>query len=911
MARKVGYFSSGIYDRETDLSIVTQNVGTFAGGAVAMMEKGPAFEIIPSSTFSERTEWFGGLNPKFPSSYFAKQYLEQASNYKEIRILGLEGYKDTKAFVISYDMDGVTPTTVNGSNVITAPYEAGPQAIAAILKPRRGLSKEVVTITVQPYTDPQSVVSCTDNKFVLHILYDDDTTIDVVCSLRPDSREYLPKLFGETADSKNKLFGETVPVWVDFIIPSVEKKIQAVTSFTAPKSYYYPGDNVPLSALDIKQGVTNIDTDFLYTPFTIAAITNASPIVVQTTGNHNLSAGDTVVITGVAGNTAANGIWYISIVDATHFELYADSALTVPSVGNGAYTPASGVVRKNYVPSWEKEFLDFSNTTYQTPATPWFVSNIDANGEYKRLFRLWSISDGESANTKIKVEIANINPNANSGTGTFDIFIKPFNSTEDGQRAILEAWTDLSMDPTNDNYIFKQIGDGNDEELHSKYVLIEMQDEYEPEVLNSELPYGVEGYPISTGVTMEDVNWTSEYNLTQNFARQTLGLANNSINMFKAVVPNQLAYRSVITGSNYTGKGFHLNELADTNKFVVAPKEITTQLDSNGDPKEQFTGDAQTDKQRMKYTVCFYGGFDGWNVYSERTWGDTNSKDYEALAQAVEIFNDRESLFADITVMVTPDINVDNHESAVRLVNEMCIARQDVLQLVDLKYDADVVIQAAASSIETCSVRNSFAASYYPHLQFKDVVNRINLWVPPSVMALSTIAYVDSTAGVGQPPAGSIYTVTNDILRPRRRIRVEERDILKKAGINAITVFPGTGMEITESRTMQTYFSSLSFIHNRLILNYAKKTLNQLLHPLLHQLNNEITAQALINAVQPVFDRLKKKYRIQDFTISAENSNDDRVTLYGTVSITMYYPVERIVMDYVLKDNNFTFNQIG
>jgi hypothetical protein len=118
-------------------------------------------------------------------------------------------------------------------------------------------------------------------------------------------------------------------------------------------------------------------------------------------------------------------------------------------------------------------------------------------------------------------------------------------------------------------------------------------------------------------------------------------------------------------------------------------------------------------------------------------------------------------------------------------------------------------------------------------------------------------------------------------------------------------------MEITESRTMQTYFSSLSFIHNRLILNYAKKTLNQLLHPLLHQLNNEITAQALVNAVQPVFDRLKKKYRIADFKIIAENSNDDRVTLYGTIELTMYYPVERIVMDYVLKDNNFTFNQIG
>ena len=95
-----------------------------------------------------------------------------------------------------------------------------------------------------------------------------------MCSLRPESREYLPKLFGTDPKSKNKLFGVTVPVWVDFIIPSVEKKIQAVTTITAPKAYYYPGDNTPLSVLDIKTGVCNIDTDFVYSAFTVASISS-------------------------------------------------------------------------------------------------------------------------------------------------------------------------------------------------------------------------------------------------------------------------------------------------------------------------------------------------------------------------------------------------------------------------------------------------------------------------------------------------------------------------------------------------------------------------------------------------------------------------------------------------------------
>jgi hypothetical protein len=77
----------------------------------------------------------------------------------------------------------------------------------------------------------------------------------------------------------------------------------------------------------ILQGTTNV-----------SAATNATPIVITTSAVHGLVTGDTVVITGAAGNTAANGTWEVTVTSTTQFSLTG-------SAGNGAWT-SGGTVRK-------------------------------------------------------------------------------------------------------------------------------------------------------------------------------------------------------------------------------------------------------------------------------------------------------------------------------------------------------------------------------------------------------------------------------------------------------------------------------------------------------------------------------------------------------------------------------------
>lgn len=66
---------------------------------------------------------------------------------------------------------------------------------------------------------------------------------------------------------------------------------------------------------------------------TVSNATNASPIVVTTSASHNLSTGDQILISGVQGNTAANGRWTVSVLSSTTFSLTG-------STGNGNFTSA-------------------------------------------------------------------------------------------------------------------------------------------------------------------------------------------------------------------------------------------------------------------------------------------------------------------------------------------------------------------------------------------------------------------------------------------------------------------------------------------------------------------------------------------------------------------------------------------
>ncbi|HEY2414173.1 MAG TPA: choice-of-anchor L domain-containing protein, partial [Pirellulaceae bacterium] len=91
-----------------------------------------------------------------------------------------------------------------------------------------------------------------------------------------------------------------------------------------------PGYVIPGSPIDPNTGID-------------PGVTNSYPIIIHTTTAHNLQDGDTVQVSGVLGTTNANGVFKVTVIDATHFALNG-------TTGNGAYTNNGGAS----IPTWSK-----------------------------------------------------------------------------------------------------------------------------------------------------------------------------------------------------------------------------------------------------------------------------------------------------------------------------------------------------------------------------------------------------------------------------------------------------------------------------------------------------------------------------------------------------------------------------
>lgn len=116
---------------------------------------------------------------------------------------------------------------------------------------------------------------------------------------------------------------------------------------------------------------------------TVAGATNASPIVITTSAAHGFATGDTVDVSGVTGNTAANGEWTIAVVNATRFSLTG-------SAGNGAYAGGGTAVDTSLTPQFQipsdgdDEFAATVNAAFEALADrTQFLCRRLRNGTYR------------------------------------------------------------------------------------------------------------------------------------------------------------------------------------------------------------------------------------------------------------------------------------------------------------------------------------------------------------------------------------------------------------------------------------------------------------------------------------------------------------------------------------------------
>ena len=152
-----------------------------------------------------------------------------------------------------------------------------------------------------------------------------------------------------------------------------------------------------------------------------------------------------------------------------HYEVYDQYAVVTGSgkdIGKNVATSGfedvafvlTGTLGSNAGSATKPNFESFEDR-FQTAFSSYVVSQKFGGTSYD-LFKVHALDDGAYANTKLKVSIRNITPSTDPTSlyGTFDLFVRDFSDTDENP-IVLESFIGLSLNPSNEKYVAKAIGD--------------------------------------------------------------------------------------------------------------------------------------------------------------------------------------------------------------------------------------------------------------------------------------------------------------------------------------------------------------------------------------------------------------------------------------------------------------------
>ena len=597
---------------------------------------------------------------------------------------------------------------------------------------------------------------------------------------------------------------------------------------------------------------------------------------------------------------------------------------------------------------------------YQPAVTPYVVSELRGT-QVLRLFRLWTISDGNTANEQFKISITNIKPD----TKEFDVQIRSY-ADLDASPMILEAFTRCTMDPTSNNYIARRIGsiDGT-YASKSSYVLVELDDASDT---SDAFPAGFIGFPVrnyqlatnNSSVKTPDIIYNKAYGTYDNKRKIYLGLSDTV-----GIDSDFFDYKGIPTGQSYaqwTGltPGFHMDVNAsgvtidDVKEYINGfsgatynPKFIFDTGDAPFQSEAGVQGTAYEKLYARKFTFVPYGGFDGWDIYRTRRTnldsyqingtnglkgrpvsksgsgafknmalsnGDLGiTSDYYAYLEGIWTFRNPEAV--NINVFATPGIDTfDNQELVNQTIEMVEQDRADSLYIVttpDVDSAGSALLPSDATDKLDGLFDSNYTATYWPWVQILDSENNTYIYVPPTRDVVRNIALTDNISFPWFAVAG-VQRGDVDAIKARVKLTLNERDLLYENRINPIATFVSDGIKIWGNKTLQVADTYLNRINVRRLLLQARKLISAVAIRLLFEQNDTIVRNQFLALVNPILDNIRTERGLTDFRVVLSNNPEDidRNQLTGQIFLKPTTALEFIQIEFVIMNSGASFDNI-
>ena len=597
---------------------------------------------------------------------------------------------------------------------------------------------------------------------------------------------------------------------------------------------------------------------------------------------------------------------------------------------------------------------------YRAAQTPWIVSDAivsESGCTARKLFKFITISDGDIANYQVKVSIQNIKPDE----GTFDVVVRDFYDT-DANPIILEKFNKCNLVDGDVNYIAYKIGTADGGYVSkSKYIVVEMA---EGEDLKNAIPAGFMGYPIPDYKCNNKVKvkYYDELNSNIKTKRQYFGMSN-----INGIEYDLLSYKGVDTYAtdDYLTNGFHMDaavskvadELSATTTITIDGKTydfstVSYKKIGNETMIPRLTNIAAINKtiykdiNARKFTVCFYGGFDGWDINrEERTNGDAYkatklnvdvengpfrkvdenddlnnylnlpttaiTSDYYAYLAGYRVFANPQDI--DINLFATPGIDWYNNTLLTEEVIEMIEESEDG-RGGDALYIMASPLYIGASELayefDNLDINSSYACTYAPNVMYYDNSNKkyINLSVTKDVVR--NMAATDNNSYPWFAPAG-VERGNVECVKAEYKTTINEEDELYENNINPVKTFAKDGVKVWGNKTAYKVDSPLNRINVRRLMIRVKKLITSAAKNLIFEQYDDNLEMQFRSIVEPILANIKSNRGISDYKLITEVTPEakDQHILPAKILIKPTPALEYISISFVVYPESISFEE--
>lgn len=946
-----GHVSPGIYTEEKDVTYSVKSLGITSLGLVGETLYGPAFENIEIENWGQFVDYFGGTSPekfkgtdlpKYELPYIAKSYLEESKRLNVVRVLGLSGYHAGPAWVLSTD-EAAAPVIILRSKMVYGYNETDPCKAIDPDDP----AQVVNDITVGPYMPKVYTSECAETdveaddeyfnlkeKFSIRVITNDvggfNGTYVFNVSMNPADSDYIYKVLSSDPSTG------TTPAYIEAVYEHSwnGEKITAVTkcedAYVEDTAYYEYADAKPY------EGDSGSGYVYIYKRAQKRANKTYKELDAQ---DYDFSSLPELI----SGNSETNFLTGVEMVPAN------DSC------------PRYFFVKSRVLLNAYDNFIEM----YRAAQTPWIVSDVAAtegdnrSATMRKLFKFITISDGDAANYQVKVSIQNIKPEE----GIFDVVVRDFND-DDSSPLILEKFSKCSLVEGDSSYIAFKIGtvDGG-YASKSKYIAVEMA---EGEDLSNCIPAGFLGYPMpkyeSTDAERSAFTMTyyDKFDTSKKPKRQYFGLNRNVIDT------DVLSYKGYYFYDNMGDaqpdmicNGFHMDSILsnyDKDEIYVdgLPCYRFSSVSTDKVGSEEFrprlinaayiNGTIYKDVTLRKFTVYFYGGFDGWDVnresrtntdgYKASRYSVANSTAFSYISEnglnaplglpATAITTDYYAYLAgyrkfanpqdiDINLFATPGIDWFNNtlltEDALDIIEDQDDGRGgDALYIMAAPRDIDP--EEAVFLFADTEIDSSYAATYYPWVMYYDSLNKRYLHLPVTKDVVRNMAATDNNSYPWFAPAGT-QRGTVKCIKADHKTTLPEEDRLYEGRINPVKTFAQDGVKIWGNKTTYNADSPLNRVNVRRLMIRVKKLVSDAAKHLIFEQYDDTLEKQFKGLVEPILADVKANRGIYDYRVITEVTAEtrDQHILPAKILIKPTPALEYISISFVVYPESVSFEE--